>query len=572
MTSILDRAEDFAAAALDGFCRLHPDLVRPVRGGAIRAAAATAGKVAVVTGGGSGHFPAFAGYVGPGLADAAVAGDVFASPSAQAVAHVARAANHGGGVLLCFGNYAGDVLNFSAAAERLRSEGIDTRILAVTDDVASAPAGQKELRRGVAGDLVVLKIAGAAAEAGLPLDEVERLARLADARTMSFGVAFAGCTLPGAGGPLFTVPAGRMAVGLGIHGEPGIAEVDLPTATGLAALLVERLLAERPDGAVRAAAALNGLGSTKHEELFVLWGRIAAALEAAEVEVVGPEVGELVTSLDMAGCSLTLTWLDAELEPLWCAPAESFVLRRGSVAVRRASAVVEAAEPDDAVPAAPEPGRAAGRCLAAILDAVATAMRDAEDEFGRLDAHAGDGDHGRGMALGSAAAAAAARDAVARGAGAATLLARAGDAWADRAGGTSGALWGLALRSWSGALDDAGPVTPEAVAEGARAALDAVTRVGKAKVGDKTLVDALVPFVAALSRGVAAGRPLAEAWQGAAEAADRAAAGTADMLPRLGRARPLAEKSRGHPDAGATSLARCAATVGKLLPRSGPAV
>lgn len=569
MTSIVDRPEDFAATALAGFCMLHPGLVKPVRGGAVRAAAAPAGKVAVMTGGGSGHFPAFAGYIGPGLADAAVAGDVFASPSAQAVARVARAAHHGGGVLLCFGNYAGDVLNFSAAAERLRGEGIDARVLPVTDDVASAPADTPQLRRGVAGDLMVLKVAGAAAEAGLPLDEVERLARRANARTATLGVAFSGCTLPGAGRPLFTVPDGRMAVGLGIHGEPGIAETDRPTATALAEMLVERLLAERPSGAARAAVALNGLGCTKYEELFVLWHRIAAALVRAGVEAVDPAVGELVTSLDMAGCSLTLTWLDDELEPLWRAPADSYVLRRGAIERPSAAGPIGAeedeAEFDGFAPAPSEAGREAGRRVADLLDAIAAAMRKIEDELGRLDALAGDGDHGQGMTRGSAAAAAAAKEACARDAGPATVLARAADAWADRAGGTSGALWGLALRAWSACLDDAGPVTPAQAAAGAAAGLAAIRRAGGAEIGDKTLVDSYAPFAAALASGVATGQSLAAAWAEAATAAEAAAQATKDLVPRLGRARPHAERSLGHPDPGAVSLARCAATVASAL-------
>ncbi len=566
MTAIFDRPEDFATTALASFCALHPTLVRPVAGGALRAAASPDGKVAVVTGGGSGHFPAFAGYVGRGLADAAVAGDVFASPSAHSVAHVARLAHRGGGLLMSFGNYAGDMLNFTLAAERLRAEGIDVRVVPVTDDVASAAAGERHLRRGVAGDLVVLKIAGAAAEAGLPLDEVERLARRANDRTVSFGVAFAGCTLPGAAGPLFTVPPGRMGVGLGIHGEPGIAEEPRPSATELARLLVDRLLAERPAGAQRVGVLLNGLGRSKHEELFVLWTRVAPALAAAGLDPVDPEVGELVTSLDMAGCSLTLLWLDAELEPLWRAPADSFVLRRGAATTAElAPPVVEDAWSAAAVPPASPDGKAAGACVADLLEALAEAMGAAEQELGELDAHAGDGDHGMGMARGSAAAAAAARAASGQGAGAATVLGRAGDAWAERAGGTSGVLWGLALRSWAAELDDVSTVTAEASAAGAAAALSAITRLGKARVGDKTLVDALDPFVTALQAGVAAGQPLRQAWATAADAAERAAQATAALSPRLGRARPLAAKSLGHPDAGAVSLALCASTVGRRL-------
>lgn len=224
MTTIFDAPEDFATTALAGFSAIYHRHVRLVRGGVVRATKVPTGKVAVVIGGGSGHYPAFAGYVGPGLADAAVAGDVFASPSTASGARVCRQAQKGGGILLGFGNYAGDVLNFGVAAERLRAEGIDVRIVPVTDDVASAPVENAAQRRGIAGDVIVFKIAGAAAEAGLPLDEVERIARYANARTVSFGVAFGGCTLPGAVGPLFTVPKGQMALGLGIHGEPGIRE------------------------------------------------------------------------------------------------------------------------------------------------------------------------------------------------------------------------------------------------------------------------------------------------------------------------------------------------------------
>lgn len=215
MTCIHDDPETFATTALAGYAAVYARHVRLISGGVLRSTATPPGKVALVVGGGSGHYPAFAGFVGPGLADAAVAGDVFASPSAHSVAHVGRLAHRGGGILLGFGKYAGDVMNFGLAAERLRAEGIDVRILPVTDDVASGPADHPELRRGVAGDLIVFKMVGAAAEAGLALDDVERVAIKANANTVTFGVAFTGCTLPGATQPLFTVPPQRMGVGLG---------------------------------------------------------------------------------------------------------------------------------------------------------------------------------------------------------------------------------------------------------------------------------------------------------------------------------------------------------------------
>lgn len=568
MTKIVDRPEDFAATALAGFCAAHADRIIPVPHGALRAHAGAPGKVALVVGGGSGHYPAFLGYVGPGLADGAVAGDVFASPSTSAVAGVARAADLGGGVILGFGNYAGDVLNFGAAAERLRAEGIDARILAVTDDVASAPATDAARRRGVAGDLLVFKIAGAAAEEGLDLDTVMDLAGRANARTVSFGLAFDGCTLPGQAAPLFTVPEGQVALGLGIHGEPGIAAQAILPAADLARMLLEPLLAERPQGHDgRVAVVLNGLGRTKYEELFVLWHHLTGLMTDAGLTVIDPEVGEFVTSLDMEGCSLSILWLDDALADLWRAPADAPAFRKGTVAAQGARQVAREGAAAAAIPQGAPASVAQAGCVADIVARLADALAEAEAELGRIDAIAGDGDHGQGMARGSAAAAVAARDAAAQGAGAGTVLSLAGDAWADRAGGTSGALWGVALRAWGQALGDTDVPDAARVAAGAQAGIDAVTRLGGARPGDKTLVDAFAPFVDTLQGQVAQGAALVTAWEAAASAATAAAEATADLTPRLGRARPLAERSIGHPDAGAISLALCARVVAGALAR-----
>ncbi|CAK7257945.1 MULTISPECIES: dihydroxyacetone kinase family protein [unclassified Shinella] len=566
MTKIVDDPETFASAALAGFSRVYGRYVRLVKGGVVRATAVPRGKVSVIVGGGSGHYPAFAGYVGPGMADAAVAGEIFASPSTAAVARVCRKADFGGGILLGFGNYAGDVLNFGVAAERLRAEGIDVRIVTVTDDVASAPADRHLQRRGIAGDFLVFKVAGAAAEAGLSLNEVERVTRLANARTFSFGVAFGGCTLPGATAPLFTVSKGMMALGLGIHGEPGIRDTQIVPAGDLATLLVDTVLAERPAGARRAAVLLNGLGATKYEELFVLWGAVEGRLAAAGVDLVAPEAGEYVTSLDMQGCSLTVMWLDEELERFWLAPCDTPVFRRGEGFQTQPAAFVEdAGDETPAVGPASGASRESARCLAGILEAMVSALEEAEAELGRIDAFAGDGDHGQGMRRGAAAARDAIHQAVVRGAGAKTALAVAGDAWADRAGGTSGAIWGLLLRSWSSAFSDEKALPEADIVRGARLALDDVMRLGGAKPGDKTLVDAFVPFVAALETARADGLSLKDAWRKASVTCEEAAQATAPLSPRLGRARPLAERSIGHPDAGAVSLALVARTIASRL-------
>ena len=566
MTCIYDNPEEFAKTALAGFVSVYARHVRPVIGGVVRSTATPEGKVSIVVGGGSGHYPAFAGFVGPGLADAAVAGDVFASPSTHLVANVCRKANRGGGILLGFGKYAGDVLNFGLAAERLISEGIDVRVLPVTDDVASAPAEKANERRGVAGDLTVFKIAGAAAEAGMKLDDVERVAIKANKNTVSFGVAFSGCTLPGAKEPLFTVPAQRIGVGLGIHGEPGISEEDMMPASALAKMLVDKLVKEKPaDCKGRVAVILNGLGCTKYEELFVLWVSVDAELKKAGLTAVEPEVGEYVTSMDMAGCSLTLTWLDEELEKLWCAPSDAPVLRRGTIIpTQPAPAFVDEEEVLKFGPASAV-SKDNGKCIADVLAKVAAALRDAEPELGRIDARAGDGDHGQGMTRGSAAAAEAAQKAVAAGAGAASVLTAAANAWADRAGGASGALWGLALRIWGTKLSDEAELTADAVAQGAQAGLDAIMRLGGAKVGDKTLVDSFVPFASTLNAEVAKGKSLAEAWAIAADVATQAADATAQLTPKLGRAKSHTQRSMGYPDAGAISLALCARVVAEAM-------
>ncbi|MDK8173298.1 dihydroxyacetone kinase family protein [Curtobacterium citreum] len=568
MTAIHDAPDDFAEDQLAGWTALYADRVRPVHGGVVALRPVDAHPlVAVVVGGGSGHYPAFCGLVGPGLASGAVVGNVFTSPSAAQVYSVAKAADQGRGVVLAFGNYAGDTMNFGLAAERLRAEGIDTRIVAVTDDVASA--SDVERRRGIAGDFAVFKALGAAAAAGSDLDEVERLGRRCNAATRTIGVAFSGCTLPGARHPLFSLPAGHLGLGLGIHGEPGIRDVPLPPASELASMLVDRLLTERPEGAgERVAPVLNGLGDTKYEELFLLWGRVLPLLERAGLHVVEPEVGELVTSLDMGGCSLTLQWLDDELEPLWRADAYTPAFRKVRAAV--AGLVTHTSETETrtdtvVVPCATPAARRAGAVAATAVRAMDEVLREHEDELGRIDAVAGDGDHGRGMVRGIGAARRAA-EACGPEAGGAFVLGSAGTAWAAAAGGTSGVLWGAALEAFGRALgDDAEVVTPPDVVDAVQAFADSIVQLGGAAVGDKTMLDALLPFVEHLRTEVTAGVPLASAWTSAAQTAVERAAATADLQPRVGRARPLAAKSLGTPDAGATSMGMVLTAVGEVL-------
>ncbi|MCL7375695.1 dihydroxyacetone kinase family protein [Streptomyces sp. 35G-GA-8] len=596
MTVLTNDPGAFADEALAGFAAAHAEEIRALHGGVVRASATPPGRVAVVIGGGTGHYPAFAGWVGPGFAHGAACGHVFASPSASQICSVARAADSGGGVILGFGNYAGDILHFGRAAEQLRAEGMEVRTLTVTDDIASGPADNTAPRRGIGGDFSVLKILGGAAEAGLGIDAAVRAGRRANAATRSLGLAFGGCTLPGADRPLFTVPAGRMSVGLGIHGEPGIAELPLPTADGAADLLVDRILAERAvaaagvGGSDRVALLLNGLGGTKYEELYVVHRRVAERLAAEGLTVVAPVVGEQVTSLGMAGLSLTLTFLDDELEALWTAPAATPAFRRGVLAPRppRTDDLTLTHRMPLVVPGDPR-SRALGARLAEALLTVRDTVVAHETRLGDLDAVAGDGDHGIGMRRGAEAAAVAAREAVALGAGAGTVLAHAGAAWSERAGGTSGALWGAALTSFGAVLGDhdgtaagrdagtaghgggtSGRDGGTAERDGARltravrAAVDTVLRIGGARPGDKTLVDAAVPFADRLEAALPTAGFTA-AWAQAARAAGEAAEATAGIAARLGRARTHGVRGLGSPDPGAISFALIVAA---LTPRS----
>ncbi|MBA8815170.1 dihydroxyacetone kinase [Microbacterium halimionae] len=570
MTRLWNDPADFADEMIEGFVAANERYVRRVTGGVVRSTVSPVGQVAVVVGGGSGHYPAFGGLVGQGLAHGAAMGNLFASPSTQQVYSVAKAANNGGGVFLSYGNYAGDVLNFDAAQERLRDDGIDCESLAVTDDIFSAGREELHKRRGITGDLTVFRIAAAAAEAGADLTEVTRLAGLANGRTRSFGVAFSGCTLPGADHALFSVPEGRMAVGLGIHGEPGIDETGIPTADELAELLVSRLLEEVPHGieiaGARVVPILNGLGSLKYEEMFVVYRRIAQLLTEAGIDIVDPHVGEYCTSFDMAGTSLTLFWLDDELESLWDTPVDTPAYRRGSVVpAERADATTSTTAALTDVPPTDAASREVASTVQAVLNVIETTVDLHVDELGRLDSIAGDGDHGIGMQRGSRAAKAAGTAAFAAGAGAETVLAQAADAWSDRAGGTSGALWGLILGQVALRLEDTGRPAPEAVALGVAAAAKSVMSYGKAELGDKTMVDVLVPFSEALARSIDGEETLADAWSAAATVATTAAAATADLMPRMGRARAHGKNSVGTPDPGAYSLALIVNAISTVL-------
>lgn len=284
----------------------------------------TKDKVGIVIGGGSGHEPLFLGFVGEGLADGVAIGNVFAAPPPPTVQAVAKEVDAGKGVLFIYGNYAGDELNFDMAAELLEFEDVESRTVKVRDDVASAPADRKEDRRGIAGDVFVIKVAGAAAEKGLSLEEVTKVTQKACDQTYSMGVALSPGTIPSSGEPTFTIPDDEIEIGMGIHGEPGIERTKLMKADELTDTLLDKLLAESCiEASDEVAVLINGLGSTTLMELMIVNRRVAQYLEEKSIRVYDADVNNYCTTQEMAGFSITLMKLDDELKEYYDAPATS---------------------------------------------------------------------------------------------------------------------------------------------------------------------------------------------------------------------------------------------------------
>jgi len=532
---------------LEGLCDLHPGLaLLDAEDVVVRAdlPPPASRPVALLSGGGAGHEPAHAGYVGPGLLTAAIAGDVFTSPSVDAVLAGIRAAAGPAGAVLIVKNYTGDRLNFGLAAELARAEGLPTEVVVVADDVALRDTVAPERRRGIAGTVLVHKVAGAAAAAGKPLAEVVALARAAAEDLGTMGVALGACTVPAAGRPGFEIGDAEIELGLGIHGEQGVERGALQPADQLVERILATIVEDRGLRAgERVALLVNGLGGTPPMELSIVARRALSFLRDQGLVVERAWAGEFLTALEMPGASLSvlrldearLALLDAAAEaPAWPGP--------GRIAPRRT-----VASPPGAAPAATTPGPLAPALKGAAL-AVAAALEAAEAHLTDLDSRAGDGDLGISMLRGAEA-----------------LRALPEGAWADpptafeaMAGtlrralaGSSGPFYATALLRAARALP-ASP-GPRDWAEAFSQAVASVGELGGAKPGDRTMLDALHPAVEAFSSALPGG--LAAAAKAAATAAEQGAEATTSMVPRLGRASYLGARAVGAPDGGAVAVA-----------------
>ncbi len=326
---LINVAETVVADALRGMAVAHPELVVDVENRVVvRRDAPVAGKVALISGGGSGHEPLHGGFVGPGMLDAACPGEVFTSPVPDQMVRAAAAVDSGAGVLFLVKNYTGDVLNFRMAAELAEDEGVTVASVLVDDDVAVTDSTFTAGRRGTGATLFVEKIAGAAAEEGAPLERVEAVARQVVGASRSFGVALAACTTPAKGSPTFDLPSGQLELGVGIHGEPGRERRAMMTSREIAEVTVDAVVDDlRPELPV--LVLVNGAGATPLLELYGFAAEVHRRLADREVAVARTLVGDYVTSLDMAGASVTLCQVDDELLRLWDAPVQTAGLRWG---------------------------------------------------------------------------------------------------------------------------------------------------------------------------------------------------------------------------------------------------
>lgn len=316
---------------VEGYAMAHRERVRALGEARViaRIDAPVQGKVGVVTGGGSGHKPAFIGYVGKGMVDAVAVGEIFTSPPANAFYHAFKAADGGKGVACLFGNYSGDVMNVEMASEMAEAEGIQVKSVIANDDVPSAPRGKEQDRRGVAGEVLMWKIGGATAEMGGSLDEVTAAARKALDNTRSMGVGLSPCIIPAVGKPNFTLGENEMEVGIGHHGEPGIRKTEIKNADQVADMMLDIILPDLPfRGGDEACVLVSGLGSTPLLELYVLYRKIGSVLKNKNISVYRSYVGNFFTSLEMAGVTLTIMKLDSELKELLDCPADAVHFRQ----------------------------------------------------------------------------------------------------------------------------------------------------------------------------------------------------------------------------------------------------
>jgi dihydroxyacetone kinase len=557
MKKLINRPEDAVEEMLQGVSVLHPGSVR-LRGHNVMlredAEQVRDQQVAIISGGGSGHEPAHAGYVGSGMLSAAVAGEIFTSPSSDSVFAAIKAVAGRRGALLVVKNYTGDRLNFGVAAEMARADGIPVKTVIVNDDVALKGTEQATGARGLAGTILIHKLVGAAASEGKNLADLAAIGSAAIQSLATMGLSFSAGTSPAVGKPSFELGEDEMELGLGIHGEPGVKRTQLKSADELTETLLEEILKHGKFGdEKRVALMVNNLGATTEMELAIVAHHAVPLLAGKGYTVERIYAGTFLSSLDMAGISISvlgisdewLRWLDAPT----AAPAWPNVLRRspGRLETRIAPGIGSKVSRSVGDGARTDADRRVKR----TIEAACKALIDAEEELTEMDRVAGDGDLGASMRRAAVA--------VQNSIGSlplsnlSDLLKTLGHVFQREMGGTSGPLYGVLFLRCGNILENSRATGLTRWVEAVDQGCKAISDLGGAKPGDRTMLDALDPFVKSLED--ARGELSRETLVAAVEAAERGAEATAHLKPRLGRSSYLGDRVLGHPDPGAQAVA-----------------
>ncbi|MBG9456762.1 hypothetical protein ABE61_22865 [Lysinibacillus sphaericus] len=571
MKKIMNQPESLVMEMCNGIVMAHPELELLKKYKVIKKKAMNANKVTLISGGGSGHEPAHAGLVGKGMLDAAVCGDVFASPSQIQVYQAIKATASQKGTLLIIKNYSGDIMNFKNGAHLAMEDGIQVEYVRVEDDIAVEDSLYTVGRRGVAGVVLVHKIAGAAAEEGMDLMQVKAVAEKAAANVRTIGLALTSCTVPASGSPTFKLGEDEMEYGVGIHGEPGRKREKMMAADELALRMTNDLMKDLGvDKDAEIAVLVNGFGGTPLQELYLFNNAVARELSKRNIRISRTFVGNYMTSIDMAGISLTVMKLDDELNTLLSkecntpafkvdGPVErvEYVDIKDNVEEKQVFFETETEEEHAII----KNEVITLNNMIYLVDKMSEIIIKNEVPFCELDTHAGDGDFGMSVAKGF--------KELKRGWSSilnhehlsiGTFLDGCSMIIMEHCGGASGPIWGGAFRAASKVVEGKMELTVGEFAEMLKATLKGIQSVGErsfgrgAEVGDKTLVDALVPCVNAWSESAAIGADFKTAFEKGAEAAVKGAEYTKEIVARMGRAGTVGERSLGYPDAGAYAL------------------
>ncbi|MBE9915808.1 dihydroxyacetone kinase subunit DhaK [Paenibacillus donghaensis] len=574
MKKIMNQPETLVREMLSGLVLAHPELEFNSKYKIIKKKDINPQKVTLISGGGSGHEPAHAGFVGKGMLDVAVCGDVFASPSQIQVYQAIRSSASEKGTLLIIKNYSGDIMNFKNAAHLAEEDGIRVDYVKVDDDIAVEDSLYTVGKRGVAGTVLVHKIAGAAAEAGMPLEQVKAAAQHAVDNVKSIGFALTSCTVPAKGTPTFSLGEQEMEYGVGIHGEPGIRREQMVSADELAGRMVAELLQSLQisgGASAEVAVLVNGFGGTPLQELYLLNNSVMRELSSRGIRVYKGFVGNYMTSIDMAGASVSIMKLDDQLKELLSDACNTpgLTISGPFEPVQYSEVVVKEDEGGKPVSygmttsdeyAVIRDGKLSLNNMIYLVDKMSEIIIENEVPFCELDSHAGDGDFGMSVAKGFKQLKTEWDEVIAQGTDIGRFLDACSLIIMEHCGGASGPIWGSGFRAASKYAADRVELSVSEIADMLSAVVKGIQDTGErsfgrgAVVGDKTLVDALVPYADAWAVSARNGDDLKSAGIKAAEAAVEGAKKTETIVARMGRAGTVGERSIGYPDAGAYAL------------------